>query len=53
MNRGRMTAFAFILGALMLIILDFDRPLVGTIRLNNQSLLSVIAEMESALESEP
>lgn len=48
-NRGRMAAFVLILAALMLVILDFDRPQRGFIRLNNVPILGVVADMEQAL----
>jgi NADH:ubiquinone oxidoreductase subunit 3 (subunit A) len=47
--RWRMSAFAVILAALMFVILDFDIVLRGFIRVNHESLASLIREMEAAL----
>jgi hypothetical protein len=49
-SRWRMTAFAVILALLMYIILDFDMSLRGLIRVNYQSLVLLIQEMEAALK---
>ena len=49
MSRWRMTALTLVLTGLMLIILDFDRPLDGMVIVNQHSLNSVIAEMEADL----
>jgi hypothetical protein len=48
-NRGRMYGFVLILAALMLVILDFDRPQTGVIRLNNAPITAVVDDMERAL----
>lgn len=49
MSRWRMTTLTLVLTGLMLIILDFDRPLDGAVIVNQQSLNSVIAAMEADL----
>jgi len=49
-SRSRMAGFVLILAVLMLVILDFDRPQTGFIRLNNAPLLSVVGDMERALK---
>lgn len=48
-SRWRMTAFAVILAALMYIILDFDIITRGFIRVNHESLVVLIREMEASL----
>ncbi len=48
-SRWRMTAFAVILASLMYIILDFDMIMRGFIRINYDSLVSLIQEMEASL----
>lgn len=48
-NRWRLSAFAVVLAALMFLILDFDVILRGFVRVNHDSLLSQIREMEAAL----
>jgi hypothetical protein len=50
-NRPRMAGLVLILSFLMLVILDFDRPQTGFIRLSNAPLLSVVGEMERVLEN--
>ena len=50
-TRLRMAGFVLILSFLMLVILDFDRPQTGLIRLSNAPLLSVVGDMEKALEN--
>ena len=50
MSRWRMTALTLVLTGLMLVILDFDRPLDGMVIVNQHSLNSVIAEMEADLK---
>jgi hypothetical protein len=47
--RWRMSAFAVILAALMFLILDFDIILRGFIRVNHESLASLVREMEAAV----
>ena len=49
MIRWRMNAFALILAALMLIIVDFDRPYEGLIRWSNESLVTLVQDMEATL----
>lgn len=49
MSRWRMSAFIFVLTALMLIILDFDRPNDGLVTVSNQSIFAVIDQMEAEL----
>jgi len=49
MNRWRKSAFALILAALMLVIVDFDRSKTGFIVVSNAPLHSVIQEMDAAL----
>ncbi len=48
-NRWRMYGFVLILSALMIIILDFDRPQAGFIRLNSAPVIAVIKDLETAL----
>lgn len=47
--RWRMTAFAFILAALMYIILDYDMMMRGFIQVDQRSLIDLIHAMETAL----
>ena len=49
LNRWRMTIFALVLVGVMLVILDFDQPLDGFIRVNFNSINSVINGMEANL----
>jgi hypothetical protein len=49
LNRLRMTTFALVLMGVMLVILDFDQPLDGFIRVNLDSLTNIINEMEANL----
>ena len=49
MSRWRMSAFALVLTCVMLVILDYDRPNDGLIKVNNISINAVIAEMEAEL----
>jgi hypothetical protein len=49
-HRWRMSGFALILGVLMLIITDFDRPLSGFIQVSQYGILSLVEDMESALD---
>lgn len=49
MSRWRMTALTLVLTGLMTLILDFDRPLVGLVVVDQQALNTVIKEMESDL----
>jgi hypothetical protein len=50
-NRWRMSGFVIILTALMLLILDFDQPQTGFIRLNNSPIIALIDEMEKASQN--
>jgi hypothetical protein len=50
-SRPRTAGFVLILSFLMLVILDFDRPQAGFIRLNNAPLLSVVEDMAGALRN--
>jgi hypothetical protein len=50
-NRWRMTALAFVFAFVIFIIMDFDYPQQGFIRINQQPLLSTIDEMETNLSS--
>lgn len=47
--RLRMSAFAFVLAALILIIIDFDMPLHGLITVSDKSIAALIPDMEAAL----
>ncbi len=47
-NRWRMSGFVLILVALILLILDFDQPYRGLIKLDNSSIIALIEEMEKA-----
>jgi hypothetical protein len=49
MNRWRMSAFALVLAALMLVIIDFDRGQHGFIRVSLQPLEVVIKDLEAQL----
>ncbi len=49
LNRLRMTTFAFVLTGVLLVILDFDQPLDGFIRVNHGSLTNIVNEMEANL----
>lgn len=49
MSRFRMSALTLVITCLMVIILDFDRPLDGLIIANDFSIDNVIAEMEADL----
>ncbi|MCK5435916.1 MAG: hypothetical protein KAI88_04735 [Nitrosomonadaceae bacterium] len=44
-----MTTFAFVLVGVMLVILDFDQPVDGFIRVSHDSIASLINEMEASL----
>jgi hypothetical protein len=48
-NRWRMSAFCFILAALMLVIVDFDRGQHGFIRVNLQPLEAVVKDLEAQI----
>jgi len=47
MSRWRMTTLTLVLAGVMLVILDFDEPLDGFIRVNDSVMYSVINEMEA------
>jgi hypothetical protein len=47
-NRWRMCSFTLILAGLMLVFLDFDRPQVGFIMLDETPLSVLVAEMQNA-----
>jgi hypothetical protein len=47
--RLRMSAFAFVLAALIVIIIDFDMPLHGLITVSDESIAALIPDMEAAL----
>jgi hypothetical protein len=49
MNRWRMGSFTLILAGLMLIILDFDRPQVGFIMLDERPLSALVEDIENTL----
>jgi len=53
MSRWRVTALTLVLTGLMTVIIDFDRPLDGMVIVDQQTLNSVIAEMEVDLHSLP
>jgi len=48
-NRWRMSAFSFILAALMLVIVDFDRGQHGFILVNLQPLEAVVKDLEAQM----
>jgi hypothetical protein len=50
-SRWRMTALAFVFAFVIFIIIDFDYPQQGFIRINQQALISTIAEMEGNLSN--
>lgn len=49
MIRWRMTAFALIMVILIVMIVDFDQSLRGFIQVSNQSLISLVQNMEAAI----
>jgi hypothetical protein len=49
MIRWRMISFALIMVTLIVIIVDFDQALRGFIQVSNQSLISVVQDMEAAI----
>ncbi len=49
MNRWRMASFTLILSGLMLVIMDFDRPQIGFIMLDESPLSALIEDMEDTL----
>jgi hypothetical protein len=48
-SRWRMSALTFVLAAVMLIIIDFDRPQDGLIRITQEPLRGAVANMERTL----
>jgi hypothetical protein len=50
-SRPRMAGFVLILSFLMLVILDFDRPQTGFIRLSNAPLSSAVEDMARVLQN--
>lgn len=50
-SRWRMTALAFVFAFVIFIIIDFDYPQQGFIRINQTPFLSTIAEMEGNLSN--
>ena len=50
-TRWRMTALAFVFAFVIFIIIDFDYPQQGFIRINQLPLISTIAEMEANLSN--
>jgi ABC-type dipeptide/oligopeptide/nickel transport system ATPase component len=49
MSRSRMTALVLVLAGVMLLIVDYDRPISGFIRVSQDSIYSVIAQMQKDL----
>jgi hypothetical protein len=49
LNRLRMTTFAFVFTGVLLVILDFDQPIDGFIRVNHESFTNIANEMEANL----
>jgi hypothetical protein len=49
LNRWRMTTFALVLVGVLLVINDFDHPVDGFIRVNHDSIITLIKEMEANL----
>jgi hypothetical protein len=49
LHRWQMTTFAIVLVGIMLVIHDFDHPVNGFIRVNHESIINVINEMEADL----
>ena len=48
-SRWRTTALALVMTGVMLIIIDYDRPSDGFIRVNQASIFAVVADMEAEL----
>ncbi len=48
-SRWRTTALAMVMTGVMLLILDFDRPVDGHIRVTQRSMIAAVAEMEADL----
>ncbi len=51
MSRLRMGAFAFVMAAVIVVIIDFDMPMHGLIQHSNESLATLIPDMEAALSN--
>ena len=49
MSRWRMSAFALVLAALMLVIVDFDQGKRGMIQISDKPIEAVVRDMEAAL----
>lgn len=49
MIRWRMVSFALIMVTLIVVIVDFDQSLRGFIQVSNQSLVSLVQDMEAAM----
>jgi hypothetical protein len=49
MNRLRMTVLTLVLASIIVVIIDFDLPQKGFIRVSQESLLAVIRDMEADL----
>jgi hypothetical protein len=49
MSRWRMTAFTLVLSAVIIVIIDFDKPQGGFIRVSHEPLVAVIHDMEADL----
>lgn len=47
--RGRLSVFALVLSSVMFVIVDFDRPRDGFIRVSEASMLALIDDMEQTL----
>jgi hypothetical protein len=49
LSRGRISVFVLVLSGLIFIIIDFDNSSRGLIRLNQSSLVDLVADMEAAM----
>ena len=52
LRRWRMSALILVISAIMVVIIDFDRPGSGFVRTNLQGFRELVAEMEQDLSSE-
>jgi hypothetical protein len=50
-DRWRLTSFAMVLAGLMYIILDYDMMMRGLIQVDQQSIISLIEEMQKAVSA--
>ncbi|MEH6583513.1 MAG: hypothetical protein V7754_16370 [Halioglobus sp.] len=50
--RGRLTLFALVLSSVMYVIVDFDRPRDGFIRVSEASMLALVSGMEQKLKQD-